>query len=140
MPYEELAIRGGRPAKRKPLPEWPAYDEREVEAVTRVIQSRKWWRIVGNETEAFEREFSRYQGAKGALAIGNGTQAIELALSALGIGRGDEVLVPAYTFISTATGVLAAGAVPIPVDVLPDTYCLDPRATAAAITPRTRAL
>jgi 3-amino-5-hydroxybenzoate synthase len=140
MSYEELAIRGGRPAKRKPLPEWPACDEREVEAVTRVIRSRKWWRIVGSEVEAFEKEFARYQGAAGALAVSNGTVAIELALSALGIGRGDEVLVPAYTFISTATAVLAAGAVPVPVDVRPDTYCLDPEATAAAITPRTRAL
>jgi 3-amino-5-hydroxybenzoate synthase len=140
MSNEELAIRGGRPAKRKPLPEWPVYDEREVAAVTRVIQSRKWWRIAGSEADAFEREFARYQGAARALAVSNGTVAIELALSALGIGRGDEVLVPAYTFISTATAVLAAGAVPVPVDVLPDTYCMDPQATAAAITPRTRGI
>src|SRR5574341_1289234 len=103
MSNEELAIRGGPPAKRKPLPEWPVYDEREVAAVTRVIQSRKWWRIVGSEVDAFEKEFARYQGAAGALAVTNGTVAIELALSALGIDRGDEVLVPAYTFISTAT-------------------------------------
>jgi 3-amino-5-hydroxybenzoate synthase len=140
MSNEELAIRGGRPAKRKPLPEWPAYDERELTAVTRVIQSRKWWRIVGNEVDAFEKEFARYQRAAAALAVSNGTQAIELALSALGVGRGDEVLVPAYTFISTATAVLAAGAVPVMVDVRPDTYCLDPEAAAAAITPRTRAI
>ena len=140
MSSEELAIRGGRPAKRKPLPAWPAYDGREVAAVTRVIESRKWWRIVGSETEEFEREFALYQGAAGALAVTNGTQAIELALSALGIGRGHEVLVPAYTFISTALAVLSVGAVPVVVDVLPDTYCLDPEAAERAITPRTRAV
>jgi 3-amino-5-hydroxybenzoate synthase len=140
MSSEDLAIRGGRPAKRKPLPAWPAYDEREIAAVTRVIESRKWWRIIGSEAEDFEREFARYQGAAGALAVTNGTQAIELALSALGIGHGDEVLVPAYTFISTALAVLAVGAVPVFVDVLPDTYCLDPQAVADALTPRTRAI
>jgi 3-amino-5-hydroxybenzoate synthase len=122
------------------IPEWPAYDEREIEAVTRVIESRKWWRIIGSEAATFEQEFARYQGGAAALAVTNGTQAIELVLQALDIGRGDEVLVPAFTFISTATAVLNVNAVPVFVDVDPDTYCMDPAALEAAITPRTRAI
>lgn len=137
---ETLAIYGGRPAKTRPFPDWPQSDEREVAAVTRVLRSGKWWRVAGSETAQFEQEFARYQGARGALAVTNGTAAIEVALQALGIGRGDEVLVPAFSFISTATAVLTVGAVPVMVDVDPDTYCLDPDALAAALTPRTRAI
>src|SRR5262249_28034332 len=70
------------------IPDWPAYDERELEAVTRVVRSRKWWRIIGSEVATFEAEFARYQGGEAALAVTNGTQAIELVLQALDIGRG----------------------------------------------------
>lgn len=140
MITEELAINGGRPAKRKPLPPWPVFDEREVQAVTDVIKSRQWWRVTGTEVRQFEQEFAAYHQARYALAITTGTQALEVALSAAGIGYGDEVIVPAFTFISTATAVLTAGAVPVLVDVKPDTYCIDPYAMAAAITPRTRAV
>lgn len=140
MTIEELAINGGPQAKRKPFPDWPAYDERELAAVASVIESRQWWRIAGAQVTSFEKEFAAYHGARHALGVTNGTQAIEIALGALGIGRGDEVLVPAFTFISTATGVLGANAVPIMVDIDPHTYCIDPDALAAAITPRTRAI
>lgn len=140
MAVEALAINGGPPAKRKPFPDWPVYDEREIAAVTGVVESRQWWRIAGTQVSLFEQEFAAYQGARHALAVTNGTQAIEIALGALGIGYGDEVLVPAFTFISTATAVLNANAVPILVDVDPDSYCMDPAALEAAITPRTRAV
>lgn len=140
MPEQELAINGGRPAKSKPFPEWPAYDDRELAAVTRVIESRQWWRIAGQEVTEFEREFAEYQRARYALAVTNGTQAIEMALAALDIGRGDEVIVPAFTFVSTATAVFNANAVPIPVDIDPDTYCMDPAAIEAAVGPRTKAV
>jgi 3-amino-5-hydroxybenzoate synthase len=96
--------------------------------------------VAGTETAQFEREFARYQGASAALAVTNGTAAIEVVLQALGIGRGDEVLVPAFSFISTATAVLNVNAVPVMVDIRPDTYCLDPQALVAAIGPRTRAV
>src|SRR5262249_22573771 len=99
-----------------------------------------WWRIIGSEVATFEAEFARYQGGEAALAVTNGTQAIELVLQALDIGCGDEVLVPAFTFISTATAVLNVNAVPVFVDVRPDTYCMAPDALAAALTPRTRAI
>ena len=140
MSNEELAINGGTPAKHKPFPEWPVYDEQEIAAVTNVITSRQWWRIVGSQTDQFEQEFAAYQGAKHALGVTNGTQAIEIALSALGIGIDDEVIVPAFTFISTAIAVLNIQAVPVLVDVDPQTYCIDPAAVEAAITPRTRAI
>lgn len=140
MSLEELAINGGPPAKQRPFPAWPMYDEGEIEAVTNVLESRHWWRGNGSQIVAFEREFAAYQGAKAALAVTNGTHAIELALTALDIGRGDEVILPAFTFISTATAVLSVNAAPVLVDVTPDSYCIDPAALAAAVTPRTRAI
>jgi len=137
---ETLAINGGKPAKRKPFPDWPQYDDREIAAVNEVIKSRQWWRMAGSQASEFEKEFASYQGARRSLAVMNGTQAIEVALSALGIGRGDEVIVPAFSFISTASAVLCINAVPVFVDIRPDTYCMDADAIAAAITPRTRAI
>jgi 3-amino-5-hydroxybenzoate synthase len=140
MSLEELAINGGNPAKRKPFPDWPVYDEQEIAAVTSVIESRQWWRIVGTQVTQFEQEFAAYHNNRYALAVSSGTDAIEVALSALDIGYGDEVIVPAFTFISTASAVLSVNAVPVLVDILPDTYCINPAAIEAAITPRTRAI
>jgi 3-amino-5-hydroxybenzoate synthase len=137
---ETLAVRDRELGKRKEFADWPQYDEREIAAVSRVVESRKWWRMAGTEVNEFEREFAACQGAQRSLAVTNGTQAIEIALAALDIGRGDEVIVPAFSFISTATAVLCANAVPIFVDVKPDTYCMDAGAIAGAITPRTRAI
>lgn len=140
MAAEELAINGGPQAKRTPFPDWPAYDDQEIAAVTRVIESRQWWRIVGSEVTAFEQEFAAYHNNRAALAVTSGTDAIEVALSALNIGAGHEVIVPAFSFISSASAVLTVNAVPVFVDVLPDTYCIDPAAIEAAITPRTKAI
>lgn len=140
MSRATLAIHGGSTAKTKPFPEWPIYDEREAAAVVAVLESRQWAQSSGSQVAAFEREFAAYHGAGGALAVGNGTQAIELSLLAHGIGRGDEVIVPAFTYIATATAVLCVNAVPTLADVDPHTYCLDPAAVEAAITPRTRAI
>ena len=86
MSNEELAINGGPLAKRRPFPDWPVYDEREIAAVTGVLESRQWWRGNGSQVAQFEREFADYQGARCALAVTNGTHAIELALMALDIG------------------------------------------------------
>ncbi|HEX8149375.1 MAG TPA: DegT/DnrJ/EryC1/StrS family aminotransferase [Pyrinomonadaceae bacterium] len=140
MSFQELAINGGEMAKKKPFPDWPMYDEREREALLGVLESRQWWRIAGSQVLQFEREFAAYQGARYALAVTNGTHAIELALAALDIGRGDEVIIPAFTFVSTATAILCVNAVPVLVDVDADTYCMSPEAVEAAITPRTRAI
>jgi 3-amino-5-hydroxybenzoate synthase len=122
------------------FPPWPCFDDTERAGVLRALEQGQWWRMTGGEVDAFEAEFAAYHGAPHALAVTNGTHAIELALQILGVGPGDEVIVPAFTFISTSLAVQRLGAVPVPVDVDPDTYCLDPAATRAAITDRTKAI
>jgi dTDP-4-amino-4,6-dideoxygalactose transaminase len=108
------------------------------QAIERVL--RRGWFILGEEGEAFEAEWADYCGVTHAVGVGNGTDAIHLALRAAGIGRGDEVIVPALTAAFSALAVSMAGATPIFVDVLPQRYTLDPAAFAAAITPRTAAV
>jgi 3-amino-5-hydroxybenzoate synthase len=120
------------------LPKWPIWNEQEEEAVLRVVRSGAWWREAGTEVENFEKEFAEFINVDHVRAVTNGTQAIELALACLGLRADDEVILPACTFISTASAVLSYGAVPIPVDVTRDTLCLDMDAVEAAITPRTR--
>ncbi|MGB9673255.1 MAG: DegT/DnrJ/EryC1/StrS family aminotransferase, partial [Anaerolineales bacterium] len=136
----KLAIHGGEPLKKTPFPAWPQYDEHEREALNQVLDSRVWWRTPGTQTLAFEQEFASYQQAQYGVAVTNGTAALEVALAALGIGPGDEVIVPDFTFIASASAVLFTGALPVLVDVLPDTYCIDPQLVEAAITPRTKAI
>jgi dTDP-4-amino-4,6-dideoxygalactose transaminase len=108
------------------------------QAIARVL--RRGWFILGKEGEAFEAEWADYCGVTHAVGVGNGTDAIHLALRAAGIGPGDEVVVPALTAAFSAMAVSMAGATPVFADVLPETYTLDPAAFAAAITPRTAAV
>ncbi len=136
----ELAISGGRPHKSKPFPQWPMHDERELELVQEVVTSGQWWRMSGSRVDAFESQFAAFQGARYCLGVTNGTQAIELALYALGIGAGDQVIVPAFTFISTGSAVAWCNATPVLVDVDPRTFCMKPEAFEEAITPRTQAV
>lgn len=140
MSTKEFTTGNYRQQAARPFPAWPMADERELAAVSAVLESGQWWRMAGSQVVEFEKEFAAYHDAKHALAVTNGTHAIELALAALDIGQGDEVIIPAFTFISTATAVLCAQAIPVLVDVNPETYCLDPQSFAAAITPRTRAV
>ncbi|HOG47866.1 MAG TPA: DegT/DnrJ/EryC1/StrS family aminotransferase [Anaerolineae bacterium] len=136
----ELALLGGRAAKSKRFPVWPQYDERERRALQEVLESRVWWRTPGTKTLKFEQEYAAYHQAKHGIAVTNGTAAIEVVMAALEIGWGDEVIVPDFTFVATASAVLFAGAMPVMVDIRPDTYCIDPDLVEAAITPRTRAI
>ena len=136
----ELALNGGKKSKQKPFPVWPQFDDAERQALMDVLESRVWWRTPGTRTLAFEQEFAKFHGAKHGIAVTNGTAALEVTMSALGVGPGDEVIVPDFTFVATPSAVLYAGALPVTVDVSPDTYCLDPRLTEAAITPRTKAI
>ena len=115
-----------------------ALDPDLSEAVARVLRSGRL--LLGPETEAFEAEFAAFCGRRHAVAVASGTEALRLSLVALGVGEGDEVLVPAFTAVPTAAAVCAAGAVPVPVDVLPDTAGLDPEAARRAVTARTRAV
>jgi dTDP-4-amino-4,6-dideoxygalactose transaminase len=135
-----LALLGGRKAKSKPFPVWPMYDEKERCALMEVLESRAWWRTPGTKTLEFERAFAAFHGARHGVAVTNGTAAIEVTMAALNVGAGDEVIVPDFTFIATASAVLFAGALPVIVDVLPDTYCIDPELVEEAITPRTKAI
>src|SRR5438270_8464406 len=135
-----LAMLGGKKAKGKPFPVWPYYDSNEDRALREVLESRVWWRTPGTKTLEFEKSFAKFHGARHGIAVTNGTAALEVTIAALGINAGDEVIVPNFTFVATASAVLFANALPVLVDVLPDTYCLDPGATAAAITPRTKAI
>lgn len=137
---EQLAIQGGAPIRTKSFPAWPIYGAAEEEAVLRVLHSGKWCRTGGNEVSQFEDEFARYQGAAHGIATTNGTSALRVALLAAGIQAGDEVIIPAYTFVATITAILEVNAVPVFADIDPDTYVLDPARAEAAITPRTRVL
>jgi 3-amino-5-hydroxybenzoate synthase len=135
-----LALMGGQKTKTKPFPAWPQYDEAEMQALREVLESRLWWRTPGTQTLQFEQDFAAMHGAKYGIAVTNGTHAIEVALGALGIGFGDEVIVPDYTFVATASAVLSLGALPVLVDVDHDTYSIDPAKVRAAITPHTKAI
>lgn len=136
----ELALLGGRKVKSKPFPLWPQYDDNERRALQEVLESRVWWRTPGTKTLEFEQAFAAYHGARHGIAVTNGTAALEVTMAALGVGQGDEVIVPDFTFIATASAVLFANALPVLVDVDPQSYCLDPALTEAAITPRTKAI
>lgn len=137
---DKLALLGGSPVKPTPFPAWPQYDDNERRALQQVLDSNVWWRTPGIQTLQFEQEFAAYHNAKHGLAVTNGTAALEVSLAALGIGPGDEVIVPDFTFVATASAALFAGALPVLVDVTPDTYCLDPDLIEAAITERTKAI
>ncbi|MFG2044481.1 DegT/DnrJ/EryC1/StrS family aminotransferase [Dactylosporangium sp. NPDC048998] len=122
------------------LPQWPQFDDTERTNLIRALEQGQWWRMGGSEVDSFEREFAEYHGAQHALAVTNGTHALELALEVLGVGPGTEVIVPAFTFISSSQAAQRLGAVAVPVDVDLDTYCIDAAATEAAIGPKTRAI
>ncbi|HEX2312665.1 MAG TPA: DegT/DnrJ/EryC1/StrS family aminotransferase [Thermomonospora sp.] len=122
------------------FPAWPQFGDRERTGLIRALEQGQWWRMGGSEVDRFEEEFAAHHGASYALAVTNGTHALELALDVLGVGPGDEVIVPAFTFMSSAQAVQRLGGVPVLVDVDPDTYNIDVAAVEAAITDRTRAI
>jgi len=135
-----LALLGGEKAKSKPFPIWPHYDEAEERALKQVLESRIWWRTPGTKTLEFEQAFAKFHGARHGIAVTNGTAALEVAMAGLGIGAGDEVILPDFTFVATASAVLFANALPVLVDVDPGTYCINPDLVEEAITPRTKAV
>jgi dTDP-4-amino-4,6-dideoxygalactose transaminase len=135
-----LALLGGKKAKSKPFPIWPHYDEAEERALKEVLESRIWWRTPGTKTLEFEQAFAKFQGARHGIAVTNGTAALEVTMAGMGIGAGDEVIVPDFTFVATASAVLFANALPVLVDVDPGTYCINPDLVEGAITPRTKAV
>ncbi|MCP4751370.1 MAG: DegT/DnrJ/EryC1/StrS family aminotransferase [Proteobacteria bacterium] len=138
----ELAVKGGNPLRNiseNPWPKWPVWGKEEKSALIEVLDSGVWSYNGPKEIE-FNREWAKFCGTRYALAAANGTVTIQLALEALDIGFGDEVIVPGCTWQATAAAVIDVNAVPILVDIEEDTWCLDPEAVEAAITPKTRAI
>jgi dTDP-4-amino-4,6-dideoxygalactose transaminase len=142
MATNQLALLGGESVRRRPFSPWPQYSRADIERLVRVVESRHWggFPLPTPLAAEFGEKFAALHGARYGLCLSNGTIAISAALQALDIGFGDEVIVPAYTWDGTATAALAIGAVPIFVDVDPDTYCLDATQVRAALTPRTKAI
>jgi dTDP-4-amino-4,6-dideoxygalactose transaminase len=136
----KLAIAGGTPVFSPPFsPPWPMFDEREKRYVLEAIEARGWGGFPEPMPLAakFAERFAKAHDSKYGVCCVNGSVTLEIALAALGIKAGDEVIVPTYTWIATGAAPIHMNAVPVIVDIEPDTYCIDPKAVEAAITPRT---
>lgn len=151
---ENLALLGGIPVREKNWPVWPISDSSEEKAILDVLHSGNWWRhsygqgvelsedetISGSTIIKFQRLFAKDRGCDYGICAANGTVTIELALRAAGVCPGDEVIVPPYTYIATASAVLMVGAIPIFADIDSETYNLSPERITEAISDRTRAI
>ncbi len=135
-----LAVLGGAPVRTRPFPSWPVFDARDEARVLQALRSGAWGRLQGSEVAEFEQRFAAMHGCRHGVAVVNGTVSLRIALMAAGLQADDEVIVPAYTFLSTASAVVEANMVPVFVDVDLHTFNIDPAAVEAAITPRTRAI
>ncbi len=135
-----LAIHGGTPVRTAPFGGWPQWGEEEERALLAALRSGHWGSLDGTFVTRLEQEFAAFQGARYGVSCVNGTLALSVALKAVGVGPGDEVLVPPYTFIATASAALMIGAIPVFVDVDPETLLMDPARIDAAVSPRTRAI
>ncbi|HEB95773.1 MAG TPA: DegT/DnrJ/EryC1/StrS aminotransferase family protein [Sedimenticola thiotaurini] len=135
-----LACHGGVAVRSRAFPPWPHYDEDEIGAVAGVLRSGRVNYLGGEQGDAFEREFAGFCQAEYAVALANGTLALELALRALGVGQGDEVIVTARSFIASASCIVMNQAVPVFCDVDADTQNVTATTLAPLITPRTRAI
>jgi len=140
MSAEKLAIDGGPKVREAPFPPWPALGDEDIAAVAEVLRSGRLTQLTGGDVAAFEEAFAAWNGSRHCVATGSGTSAIHTVLAALGIGPGDEVIVPAHTFIASATPVLHQRATPVFADIDERTYCISPESVAERITPRTKAI
>ena len=134
------ALLGGPKIRTRDWPEWPVYGKNDEEALARVLRSKLWYRSTGTEVTAWEKGYAQLTGAKACLATANGTGALMIALSALGVGAGDEVIVPPYTFVATVNAVLSLDAIPVFVDTDRETFQIDAKKIDDAITERTVAI
>lgn len=147
MPH--LAMFGGQPVRKRPFPPHPVIAEEEKRAVMEVLESGKLSTFIaqpgehflgGKKIRQFEGDFATYHGVKYAVAFNSATSALHAAIVGCRVKAGEEVIVPPYTFTSTATSALMHNAIPVFVDVKPDIFCMDPARVEEAITPRTRAI
>ena len=150
----KLALLGGPKTVTQPLPKWPIWDDDDRRIVNKVLESGNWWMYavgtselgkgdeepVRSQVEQFEKEFAAAHRVKHALAVTNGSVALDICMRAIDLKPGDEVITTPYTFIATSTCILNAGALPVYVDIDPETFNIDPKRIEEAITPRTRAI
>jgi dTDP-4-amino-4,6-dideoxygalactose transaminase len=139
---EKLALFGGTPVRTTPFSPWPQFDDKERTYLMAALESRNWggYPFPSPLAAEFGEKFARAHGANFGIPCANGSITMEIALQAMGIKAGDEVIVPALTFMATASCAIRLNAVPVFVDVEDRNYCMDPAAVEAAITPRTRAI
>ena len=137
---DRLALFGGRPVRGRPFGTWPIFGKEEETRLLRTLRSGHWGRLQGTEVSEFENRFAAMHGCRHGIAVVNGTVSLRIALLAAGIEAEAEVIVPPYTFISTASAVIEANAIPVFADIDLRTFNLDPEAVRAAITPRTKAV
>ena len=137
---KNLALTGGYPVTVKPFPTWPMFGDGERDGLLRVLESGKWGSTKGQEVSSFERRFADFHNAEYGTATTNGTTALAIALKSAGIGPGDEVILPGYTFVSSATAILDVLAKPMFVDIDLETLNIDPESVMHALTPRSKAI
>ncbi|TKD52016.1 DegT/DnrJ/EryC1/StrS family aminotransferase [Sphingomonas baiyangensis] len=140
MSHATLAIDGGTPLRERPFAPWPHFADDEVEAAAQTLRTGRVNQWTGSEVRDFEADYAAALGARHAIALANGTLALELALMAYGIGPGDEVVTTPRTFIASASAVVMRGATPVLADVDPVTQNITPETIAAVLTPATRAI
>lgn len=137
---KDLAINGGSKAVTNQMQGWPCLDENSIKAVEEVLRSGKVNYWTGPKGMEFEKKFAEWQGSKFAINVSSGTAALHVALTALGIGPGDEVIVPSYTFIASSFSVIQAGAIPRFADVNIDDHCISIESSEKLVNKRTRAI
>jgi dTDP-4-amino-4,6-dideoxygalactose transaminase len=137
-----LALHGGQPVRNRPWPLWPHYKDADYERLRQVLESRAWGGIPfpNRFTSEFIQKFTARLRAQHGVLVANGTASLAIALRAMGIRAGDEVITTGYTWVGTAGAILQVNAVPVIVDISPHNYCIDPDQIENAITPRTRAI
>ncbi|PYJ04344.1 MAG: aminotransferase DegT [Verrucomicrobia bacterium] len=137
---ERLAIEGGPKAVTNQLQGWPQFDEHVIRAVEAVLRSGKVNYWTGKRGMEFEKRYAEWQGSKYAISVATGTAALHVGLSSLGIGPGDEVIVPSYTFIATSFSVVQAGAIPRFADVNREDHCISVESAEKLVNERTKAI
>ena len=136
----QLAIKGGTPVRTKPFNSWPVWDELEIEVVKKAVESGNWGYPNWEHVPSFAKNFAVYNDAEYGICYNSGTSAIVGALWAAGVCPGDEVILPAYTFIATASAVMQIGAIPVFADIEPTTFHLSSRSVEEYISPITKAV
>lgn len=136
----QLALLGGERVRQKPFPSWPVFGASEEQRLLAALRSGKWGKLHGDQVGEFEHRFANMHGCQHGVGVVNGTVSLRIALMACGIQAEDEVIVPPYTFLATATAVVEANAIPVFADIELETFNLDPASVERRITPRTRAI